>query len=99
MTTTTPSYSGYAGNDPSSGTGRHVRRLTETKAGVKTTEFIFMVLFIAGVLIATYIDGDDSLHAEEGWLYAGIVASAYMVSRGLAKLGVHEPYTDDAPRH
>ena len=95
MTTTTPGTyeSGtYAtGNDAR----RTVRRSTETKAGPKTTEFLFMVLFIVGVLIATYIDGDDSLHAEDGWLFAAIAASAYFISRGLAKMGVREPYTDE----
>jgi hypothetical protein len=68
---------------------------TETKAGAKTTEFLFMVLFIAGVLIATYIDDGDTLHAEDGWLYAAIAASAYFISRGLAKSGTREPYSTD----
>jgi len=84
-------YAGRAAQD----TPRRVWRWTETKAGPKTTEFLFMVLFIAGVLIATYIDGDDSLHAEEGWLYAAIAASAYFISRGLAKSGTREPYSTD----
>ncbi|HEU5152070.1 MAG TPA: hypothetical protein VFU19_16365 [Iamia sp.] len=94
MTTTTPTgYSDHttAGHDAD----RRVWTFTETKAGVKTTEFVFMVLFIAGVLIATYIDGDDSLHAEEGWLYAAIAASAYFISRGLAKCGSREPYSTE----
>ncbi len=77
------------------GSGRRVWRWTETKAGPKTTEFIFMVLFIAGVLIASYIDDNDSLHAEDGWLYAAIAASAYFISRGLAKCGTREPYSTE----
>lgn len=77
------------------GTGRKVWTFTETKAGPKTTEFVFMVIFIVGVLVATYIDGDDSLHAEEGWLYAAIAASAYFISRGLAKSGTREPYRSE----
>jgi len=90
MTTTSPgSYAGATSADPT----RTVRRFTETKAGPKTTEFMFMVIFIAAVLIATYIDGDDSLAKENGWLYAAIVASAYFISRGLAKLGVRDPYS------
>ncbi len=75
---------------------RKVWRWTETKAGPKTTEFLFMVLFVAGVLIASYIDDNDSLHAEDGWLYAAIAASAYFISRGLAKSGTREPYAEDA---
>jgi hypothetical protein len=92
MTTTTPG--SYAGNSTADHT-RTVRRSTETKAGPKTTEFMFMVAFIVAVLVATYIDGDDSLAKENGWLYAAIVASAYFISRGLAKLGVRDPYSAD----
>ena len=76
------------------GTERHVRRLTETKAGVKTTEFLMSVAFVAAVLIAAYIDDNDSFTIDDGWRYAAIVAAAYAISRGLAKLGVREPYTD-----
>ena len=100
MTTTTPgSYDAGtygAGHDSSHhATPQRVWRFTETKAGPKTTEFIFMVLFIAGVLVATYIDDGDTLQAEDGWLYAAIAASAYFISRGLAKMGVREPYAAD----
>jgi hypothetical protein len=90
MTTTTPGP--YTGTTPAHST-RTVRRSTETKAGPKTTEFMFMVIFLVAVLVATYIDGDDSLAKEDGWLYAAIVASAYFISRGLAKLGVRDPYS------
>jgi hypothetical protein len=69
------------------------RTYTETKAGFKTTEFIFAVVAIAGILIATYV-GDADLGANEGWKYATWVALAYIVSRGLAKLGTREPYGD-----
>jgi hypothetical protein len=53
-----------------------------------------MLAFVAGVLIATYADNDSLAH-QDGWLYAGIAVAAYVISRGLAKLGVREPYTDD----
>lgn len=88
----TAANSGSYGNP---GAQRQARRTTETKAGPKTTEFMFMVIFIVAVLIATYIDDNDSLGRENGWLYAAIVASAYFISRGLAKLGSPEPYTDE----
>ena len=67
---------------------------TETKLGFKTSEFIMMLLAIAGILIAAYADGDDSFTTNDGWRYASWVAAAYIVSRGLAKLGVREPYRD-----
>jgi hypothetical protein len=75
-------------------TVRARRTFTETKAGFKTTEFLFAVVAIAGILIATYVD-DADLGVNEGWKYATWVAVAYIISRGLAKLGTREPYTDD----
>jgi hypothetical protein len=71
---------------------------TETKHSSKTTEFYAMVAVIAGILIASWYVGRDSLTdaftAERAWLYVAIVASAYMISRGLAKSGTREPTRD-----
>jgi hypothetical protein len=75
--------------------GRVRRTFTETKAGYKTTEFALALVAIVAILIATYADNDDSLGVEDGWRYVAWVAVAYIVSRGLAKLGTREPYTDD----
>jgi hypothetical protein len=72
-----------------------VRTFTETKLGFKTSEFLVALAAIVAVLIATYADGDDTLTQNDGWRYAAWIAAAYLVSRGLAKLGVREPYTDD----
>ena len=74
------------------------RTFTETKLGFKTSEFMVAVVAIAAVLVATYADGDDTLTQNDGWRYAAWIAVAYIVSRGLAKLGVREPYTDDDGR-
>jgi hypothetical protein len=71
------------------------RTFTETKLGFKTSEFLMAVAAIVAVLIATYSDGDDTLTQNDGWRYAAWIAAAYIVSRGLAKLGVREPYTDE----
>jgi hypothetical protein len=71
------------------------RTFTETKLGVKTSEFYFAIVAIAGILVATYADGDDSLVLDDGWRMATFVAVAYIISRGLAKLGTREPYTED----
>lgn len=68
---------------------------TETKLGIKTSEFVLAVIVIAALLIASYIDGDDTLSHQDGWLYASLVAIGYILSRGLAKLGTREPYTTD----
>ena len=69
------------------------RTFTETKLGAKTSEFYMALLAIAGILVATYSDNDDSLTAERGYQYAAFVAVAYILSRGLATLGTREPYT------
>jgi len=71
-----------------------VSRFTETKNGFKTSEMLVMLVFAVGVLIATYAD-DDTLSHRDGWMFAAIVAAAYIISRGLAKLGVRQPYVDE----
>lgn len=78
----------------------HVRRLsTETKAAFKTTEFFAMVAVIAGILISAAVTKGSGGHvdfftASRAWLYVAIVASAYMISRGLAKAGSRQPYDE-----
>ena len=82
------------------------RRLaTETKAAFKTTEFYVLILVVLGLLIAGNAieieeGGTDYFAADKVWLYITILASAYMVSRGLAKSGSRDPYwadEDDLP--
>jgi len=77
------------------------RRLsTETKSAFKTTEFVAMVVVIVGILISAALikggdtRGTDEFVARQAWLYVAIVAAGYMISRGLAKCGVREPYFD-----
>jgi hypothetical protein len=83
------------------GVGPTVRRLTtETKAAVKTTELYSYVVVLVGLLIAGLVtkagDGaDDRFQADQVWLYATILTVGYMISRGLAKSGSRDPYTDD----
>jgi hypothetical protein len=88
-----------------------VRLATETKHAFKTTEFWAMVGVIVGILVASAMIGQgegtgggegDAFPAVRAWLYVAIVASAYMISRGLAKAGSREPYwadRDDLPGH
>jgi hypothetical protein len=70
------------------------RTFTETKVGFKTTEFLLTIAAIVAILVAVYVR-DANLDAADGWRYASWVAAAYIVSRGLAKLGTGEPYTDE----
>ena len=83
------------------GTLDRVRRLTtETKQAFKTTEFWAMLGVIAAILVsAAAINGGDTggtaeFIARNAWLYVSIVAGAYLISRGLAKSGSSDPYTD-----
>ena len=71
------------------------RTFTETRLGLKTSEFLVALAAIVAVLVATYADGDDTLTQNDGWRYAAFIAVAYLISRGLAKVGMREPYSED----
>ena len=65
---------------------------TETKSAFQTTEMIAYVAVLAAVLIAGAVA--DGFGARSIWLYATILTVGYMISRGLAKSGSHEPYDE-----
>jgi hypothetical protein len=75
-----------------------VRRSTETKSSFKTTEFFAYLAVLAGIFIAGAATkgghAHDVFRATQIWLYAAIVTVGYMISRGLAKTGSRDPYTD-----
>jgi len=82
--------------------GSRARRFaTETKAAFKTTEFWAMVVVIVAILVSAAAikggdtHGTDAFTAHQAWLYVSIVAGAYMLSRGVAKAGSSEPYSED----
>jgi hypothetical protein len=60
-------------------TGSH----DETKWALLTTEFWAMVIIIGAILIASAVS--DTFGDRRAWLYVAIVATGYIVSRGLAK--------------
>ncbi|MCA1680860.1 MAG: hypothetical protein LC777_18875 [Actinobacteria bacterium] len=76
------------------------RLVTETKAAPKTTEFMAFVAVVAMILISAALikggdtGGTDEFIARQAWLYVSIVTAAYMIGRGLAKSGSHDPYFD-----
>ena len=83
--------------------GSQVRRFaTETKAAFKTTEFWSFVVIVAAILVSAAVikggdtHGTDEFIARQAWLYVAIVTGAYLISRGLAKAGSREPYTEDS---
>jgi hypothetical protein len=91
---------GAVRTDPIRGEGRLRRLATETKQAFKTTEFWAMVGVVVAILVsAAVIDagdsgGNDPFSARQAWLYVAIVAGAYFISRGLAKSGSSDPYTE-----
>jgi hypothetical protein len=75
-----------------------VTKSTETKAAFKTTELMAFLAAVVGVLIAAAIVDESNaggMGAKQAWLYVTILTVGYMVSRGLAKSGSRDPYTDD----
>lgn len=83
--------------------GRVARRLaTETKQAFKTTEFWAMVGLVVAILVSAMVidggdtgNGTDEFIARQAWLYVAILGAGYFISRGLAKSGSREPYTED----
>ena len=101
MSTTTPGVT-RSGTDDANGLHKAhhpARRLeTETKASFKTTEFFAFLAVLVGILIAAgMVDESNAggFGAKQAWLYVTILTVGYMVSRGLAKSGSRDPYTDD----
>jgi hypothetical protein len=83
-----------------------VRRMTtETKQAFKTTEFWAMVGVVVAILVSAAAikggdtGGTDEFIARQAWLYVAIVAGAYLISRGLAKSGSSDPYTETHDDH
>jgi hypothetical protein len=99
---------GAVRTDPIRRDGRIRRLTTETKQAFKTTEFWAMVGVIVAILVSAAVikggdtNGTDEFIARQAWLYVAIVAGAYFISRGLAKSGSSDPYTesrDDGDRN
>ena len=92
-----------ASHDRSSAPARSAERrlTTETKHSTKTSEMYVFLAVTIGILLAGLLtkagDGhDDRLAAKQTWLYVSIVAGAYLISRGLAKAGSSDPYTESS---
>jgi hypothetical protein len=99
---------GAVRTDPIRRDGRIRRLATETKQAFKTTEFWAMVGVVVAILVSAAVikggdtNGTDEFIARQAWLYVAIVAGAYFISRGLAKSGSSDPYTesrDDGDRN
>ena len=100
MSATSPGVDQPRANSPYPDRPATVPRSTETKASFKTTEFfayiaVLIAILIAGAVTKAGSNGNDVFYASQVWLYATILSIGYMVSRGLAKTGTRERYTDD----
>jgi hypothetical protein len=83
----------YAGTDlQHRGTDHGDQDIKESKAGFKTSEFLVWVLASALVLIAGAVvdqgDGEGAFGMYRAFQIFGWLSVAYIVSRGLAKIGV-----------
>jgi len=76
------------------------RDTVETKPAFKTTEIIFYLLTVAGVLISSALvdenEDGQGFGADKAWLYVTLLTIGYMVSRGIAKSGSYSK--DNDPR-
>jgi uncharacterized membrane protein YcjF (UPF0283 family) len=92
---------GDAVSRPARGASRPRRLATETKNAPKTSEFWAFIAVVVGILVSAALvkggdtGGTDEFIARQAWLYVAIVTAGYLVSRGLAKSGSHEPYWAD----
>ena len=71
-------------------------RRSETKWAPLTTEFWAMLGIIVATLIAAA--AADNFDAPRAWTIVGFVAAAYIVSRGLAKVGTGHSDPDETTR-
>jgi len=77
---------------PSTHRTRSRMSTVETKPAFKTTEMVFYLAAVIGVLIATEVV--DGLSAAQGWFYVTLLTMGYLLSRGLAKAGSYQFDTD-----
>jgi hypothetical protein len=71
-------------------------RRSEMKWAPLTTEFWAMLGVILATLIAAAVA--DNFDAPRAWTVVGFVAAAYIVSRGLAKVGTAHRDPDEGTR-
>jgi hypothetical protein len=83
------------------GDHRASRRLSETKAAVKTTELIAYLATVVAIIVTATVAGDggaengpDLFDARQAMEYITYLTIAYLIARGLAKSGSREHHTN-----
>jgi hypothetical protein len=80
-------------NRPSWGGPDHSSRRKRAKPFFLTSEFLTMLAAIAAIAIAAAIA--DDFDARRAWTLITVVAAAYIISRGLSKIGRGDGNVDD----
>ena len=70
------------------------RQIKETRRSFQTTEFFVLLASVAAVIVVGYAH-KDTLDVARIWTLVTVLASAYMVSRGIAKAGSSDSYRTD----
>lgn len=74
--------------------GRRVERdrhdYRETTPFYRTSEFMVLVAGVAALLVAGLVGGEDALNNFHMWALVTALASAYVLSRGIAKAGTRD---------
>ncbi|HEY0485883.1 MAG TPA: hypothetical protein VGD72_06500 [Mycobacteriales bacterium] len=78
--------------DPLSVSRRGAMRSASASRGWRTSEFaVFAVMALGNLLAAALVGGRDGtadvFPADRAWFFATLLAVAYILSRGLAKIG------------
>ena len=80
---------------PVDGTSRH-RGWGETRLFAKTSEFWAMLVGVAAIVVIYNVADDTSLDLWRACVLGVVLATGYIVSRGIAKSGTRSPERWDA---
>ena len=84
---------GYPQHEQQGGWGGGQPRRRREKPFFLTSEFLTMVAVIAAIAIAAAVA--DNLDARRAWTLITIAAAAYIISRGLSKIGRGDGHVDN----
>ena len=90
---TTRGYSQHEQHQGGWGGGSHQPRRKREKPFFLTSEFLTMLALIAAVAIAGAVS--DELDARRTWTLITVLGAAYIVSRGLSKIGRGDGHVDN----